>query len=201
MTRFIFLSASIPDPERDRRYYSTMDPIAIRDAARALATVVLPHATLFWGGHPSITPLIRVVAESLGITTPNRVRLFQSAWFSDRLPADNAAFESYEIIPSRDSRSKSIANMRERMLTAARFDAAIFLGGMEGVETEFDMFRERHPSAGVYPVASTGAAALLLYRRERERLKLTSELLDNYAYPSLFRRLLGLPLAGSPVTQ
>jgi hypothetical protein len=193
VSRSIFLSASIPDAHRDPRYFSTMDLIAIRDAARALATVVLPHATLFWGGHPSITPLVRVVAESTGLTGTDRVRLFQSAWYSDQLPTDNAAFEAYQLTPRRATKPESIAAMREQMLGAAEFDAAIFIGGMEGVEVEFDMFRKRHPTAGVFPIASTGGAALILYERERERLKLASDLLDDYAYPSLFRRLLDLP--------
>ena len=60
----IFLSASIPSPERDRKYYDTADIVAIRDAVRALATVVIPKAHLIWGGHPSITPLIRFVMEN-----------------------------------------------------------------------------------------------------------------------------------------
>ena len=59
----IFLSASIPFPERDRKFYDTADIVAIRDAVRALATVVIPRAHLVWGGHPSITPLIRFVLE------------------------------------------------------------------------------------------------------------------------------------------
>jgi hypothetical protein len=134
-----------------------MDVVAIRDAARALATVVLPHATLFWGGHPSITPLIRVIAESTGLTGTDRVRLFQSAWFSAELPQDNAAFESYELTPRLATKDASVAAMRERILEAATFDAAIFIGGMEGVEIEFDMFREHHRGAAVFPVASTGA--------------------------------------------
>jgi hypothetical protein len=194
MTRSIFLSASIPDPKRHRRYYSTMDVIAIRDAARALATVVLPHATLYWGGHPSITPLIRVVAESMELTGNDRVRLFQSAWFSEQLPTDNAAFESYELTERKATLADSVAAMRDRMLGAAQFDAAIFIGGMEGVEVEFAMFRERHPNARVYPIASTGAAALRLFEQEGQRLELPSALLDDYAYPSLFRRLLELPV-------
>lgn len=55
----IFLSASIPLPERDEKYIGTADIIAIRDAVIALTTVVLPHHRLIWGGHPSITPLIK----------------------------------------------------------------------------------------------------------------------------------------------
>lgn len=189
----IFLSASVPDPKRHERYYTTADVVAIRDAVRAVATVVLPHASLHWGGHPAITPLIRVVAESVGITGTDRIRLFQSEWFTAALPKDNAAFESYELTPRRDTLDESIEVMRHVMLDSAEFDAAIFIGGMEGVEVEFDLFRRRHPTAPVFPVASTGAAARIVYEREREGLHLPAELERDYAYPSMFRRLLALP--------
>lgn len=63
----IFLSASIPFPDRDKRFYDTSDIIAIRDSVRALATVVIPHAKLIWGGHPAITPLIRFVMSATKI--------------------------------------------------------------------------------------------------------------------------------------
>ena len=167
-----------------------MDVIAIRDAVRALATVVLPDACLIWGGHPSITPLIRVVAESVGIMGGPHVRLFQSAWFSEVFPEDNAAFEQYELTPAQTTLEASIAVMRETMLSVANFDAAIFVGGMEGVEVEFEMFKKMHSDAKVFPVASTGAAAKIVYDRYRNKLELPVNLETNFAYPSLFRSLL-----------
>ena len=190
----IFLSASVPDPKRHKRYHSTADVVAIRDAVRAIATVALPHASLHWGGHPAITPLVRVVAESVGITGADRVRLFQSRWFSDVLPEDNAAFERYELTPREATLAESLATMRKAMLDSAAFDAGVFIGGMEGVEEEFALFRARHPDAAVLPVATTGAAARIVYERERDRLNLPAALAHNYAYPSLFRQLLRLPL-------
>jgi hypothetical protein len=62
MTFAVFLSASVPDPKRDPKYYRTADVTAIRDAVRALVTIVLPKARLVWGGHPAITPPVRVIA-------------------------------------------------------------------------------------------------------------------------------------------
>lgn len=193
----IFLSASVPLPERHERYYETSDVIAIRDAVRALATVVLPYAELHWGGHPSITPLIRVVAQDIGVTDAAHIYLYQSAFFSDVLPTDNAAFERFVLTeaapadsPTRDA---SLAQMRQTMIGATRFDAGIFIGGMEGVEDEFDLFRQRNPNAALLPIASTGAAAQLIYEREREFLSLPQELRTEYSYPTLFRRLIGLP--------
>jgi hypothetical protein len=188
-----FLSASVPDPKRHPRYHTTADIIAIRDSVRALATVVLPHASISWGGHPAITPLIRVVAESVGVTGADRVKLYQSAWFNTELPSDNAAFEKYVLTPKMETLDASLRVMRERMLADVAFDAAIFIGGMEGVEEEFQMFRRLHPGAKTFPVASTGAAAALIYEREMGLLRFPTALKDNFAYPTLFRRLLDLP--------
>jgi hypothetical protein len=61
----IFLSASIPLPERHPKYYETADLIAIRDAVIALASIALPNHRIIWGGHPSITPLIYYVIERM----------------------------------------------------------------------------------------------------------------------------------------
>ena len=45
----VFLSASIPDQSRHPKYYATADVIAIRDAVRALATVVIPNSKISMG--------------------------------------------------------------------------------------------------------------------------------------------------------
>lgn len=192
--KHIFLSASIPDQRRSPRYYASADLVAIRDAVRALATVVLPHATLYWGGHPAITPLIRAVADSMGLTGSHRVQLFQSAWFSEEFPADNAALEAYVLTAKMRTRRESLKEMREVMLRSAGFDAGIFIGGMSGVEEEFRLYRRHHPDAQVLPIASTGAAASILYERLKTKLALSPDLANNYAYPTLFRTLLDLPI-------
>ena len=41
----------------------------------------------------------------------------------------------------------SLAKMRGAMIGARNFDAAVFLGGMEGVEIEYDIFRRLHPTS------------------------------------------------------
>jgi hypothetical protein len=188
--RSIFLSASVPLPDRDPRYYDTADVISIRDAVRAVAAVVLPHAELHWGGHPSITPLIRSVAEDVGLLSSVHVNLYQSAYFIGQLPAENEVFERITMVPAMNTREASLEEMRRVMLSAARFDAAIFIGGMEGVEDEFSLFRSAYPGITALPIASTGAAARVLYDRHREELKLPSSLVNEYTYPSLFRRLI-----------
>lgn len=190
----IFLSASVPDQKRDPRYYDSADVIAIRDATRALATVVLPYSSLVWGGHPAITPMIRIIAESLGVNVQERVTLYQSRYFEEMFPDDNRAFARVVLTPNVDGdRTKSLRAMRHTMLDKKNhhFHAGVFIGGMEGVEDEFAMFSELQPEAIRLPVASTGAAALIIYNRIAD--KYPSELLNDLGYISLFRRLLKFP--------
>jgi hypothetical protein len=39
------------------------------------------------------------------------------------------------------------------------FGAAVFIGGMEGLFEEVELFKKLHPGAPIIPVASTGGAA------------------------------------------
>jgi hypothetical protein len=189
----LFLSASVPLPDRDPRYHDTADVIAIRDAVRALTTTVLPHAQLHWGGHPSITPLIKAVAQDVGLLGTTHVHLYQSEYFRPVMPEENDAFEQIVFVPAGTTRESSLEEMRRIMMTSVKYDAAIFIGGMEGVEDEFKLFRSLYPDAPVYPVASTGAAARVLYERDRKSLDLPVSLSTDYAYASMFRDVLAIP--------
>lgn len=184
----IFLSASIPDPERDRIYYDTADIVAIRDAVRALATVIIPHSKLVWGGHPSITPLIRYVLQRLGRNVQDHVILYQSLFFERGFIDDNEAFEHVIYTEKYPTRKESISYMRQRMLSEHKFDAAVFIGGMEGIRDEYEIFKEKHPNALIIPVASTGAAAKILH--ERLDAPYGEKLKNDYAYMALFREIL-----------
>jgi SLOG cluster3 family len=77
--------------------------------------------------------------------------------------------------------------MRRRMIRREPFTAGVFIGGMEGVEIEYIMFRNEHPTAKLLPVASTGGAALEIFKREPT---FSPMLKSDLAYPSLFRKLL-----------
>lgn len=184
----IFLSASIPIEGRNPKYFVTADVIAIRDAVRALATVVIPNSKLVWGGHPAITPLIRYVMGRMKSSLKDHVTLYQSNFFRAYFPEDNLAFENVEIVRENIDRESSLRDMRMKMLTNHQYSAGIFIGGMEGVEDEFHVFRELHRDARLLPVASTGAAARILY--DSIEPKLDKRLLDDYAYMALFKDLL-----------
>ncbi|HMV09413.1 MAG TPA: hypothetical protein PK325_07135 [Cyclobacteriaceae bacterium] len=184
----VFLSASIPYPDRDRKFYDTADIISIRDAVRALATVVIPKAHLVWGGHPSITPLIRFIVERMNVNLRNHVTLYQSLFFEEYFPSDNFLFENIVLTERRGNREESLKLMRNKLIGENDFKVGIFIGGMEGINDEYLIFKEKHPSALILPIASTGAAASFLYESQPEIFDI--RLKSDYAYMSLFRDLL-----------
>lgn len=183
----IFLSASIPLPERDPRYYETADVIAIRDAVIALCSTVLPNYRLIWGGHPSITPLVNYVLQKLNMEVQDHVLLYQSKFFEKFYPEDNNKFENVILTPVSEERDLSLRTMRELMLGGKEFAAGIFIGGMEGVEDEYKMFKKFHPNAIIIPLASTGAAAKIIYENSINKNK---RFLTDYAFSSTFQEFL-----------
>jgi len=171
----IFLSASIPDPKRDPSYSQGVDVIAICEAICALAEVVLPRQALHFGGHPAISPLIGMVARALdqSESTPggghfDAVTIYQSEFFRRDVPSSSLAFPRIQWTPNvGNDREESLERMRRRMLDPSlhgpAYSAAFFVGGMEGIEAEFDLFRKLQPHAAFWPIASTKGAAAKLY--------------------------------------
>ncbi len=212
----IFLSASIPLPDRHPKYYDTADMIAIRDAVIALTSIALPKHRIIWGGHPSITPLIYYVIERMILNNLKRddweielsenekelingdlkmqiqehVTLYQSLYFKDRFPEDNDKFENIVFTENIGDIPSSIQHMRYRMLIENKFAAAVFIGGMDGIEVEFKMFRELHPDALLLPIASTGAATEIVYNNLLPDEYKNERLVKDYGYMSLFQKLL-----------
>ncbi len=186
----IFLSASIPLPEKDQEFVETADIIAIRDAVIALTTVVLPKHRIIWGGHPSITPLIYYVMQKLKLNIQEHVKLYQSLYFEKELPIDNKQFKDIDFTEDTGDEKSSIQIMRVKMLTDHRFEAGIFIGGMKGIKEEFNMFKEMHPHALLLPIASTGAATKIVYDSLLPEKFKNERLLKDYGYMSLFQELL-----------
>jgi len=196
----IFLSASVPRPDRDEKYWKTARPYEIRLAVTALVTAALGRRILVWGGHPSITPLVKAAANRLGVEYDGWVRLFQSRMFDGRYPTDNRRFENNidYVDPvlrrgerrngEKYDREASLLKMRRRMIKNEEFDyqAGFFIGGMEGVENEFEMFRSFHPKRPVYPIPNTGGAAKILYRGLAVKPELGGD------YLTLFHACLGI---------
>ncbi|KKB51180.1 hypothetical protein HMPREF1212_01910 [Parabacteroides sp. HGS0025] len=186
----IFLSASIPIEEGNEKYFKTADVIAIRDSVLALASVALPKYKLIWGGHPSITPLIANILQHSGFDIQSSVTLYQSMYFEKFFPLENESVA--HIIKTKDlgDKTSSIEDMRKHMLGDNEFYAGIFIGGMKGVEDEYKMFTQLHPKAKVFPMASTGAAAKIIYDKYFGGQE--PQLRTNLAYSSLFKDLLNL---------
>ncbi len=189
----IFLSASIPLADRDPKYFDTADNTAIRDAVIAVARIVLPKAELVWGGHPSITPLIKLVLEKQQLKVKDHVTLYQSNFFAKFFPPENEYVEKIIRTNTLQDRASSLQLMREEMIIKNDFCAAIFIGGMEGVEDEYKLFKEAHPDVPVFPIASTGAASRILYFKDH----FTNErLLTDFCYLPLFAELFEAILDG-----
>ena len=184
----IFLSASIPFTERNKKYINTCDVTSIRDAVIALTSVVIKDYRLIWGGHPAITPVISRVLNILEYNVSEHVMLYQSKWFVEQFPKENKDMPKVVLTEKKDSLEESLLEMRNKMIGNNEFMAAFFIGGMEGVEIEYDMFKQFHPDTPMFPIASTGAAAKILFNKHKNEYDI--ELENNLAYMSLFREII-----------
>jgi hypothetical protein len=161
----VFLSASVPVVGRGT-FHETADPFLIQTAVRELVTSVIGHLRIVWGGHPAITPMVWAICEDLGVKYADAVVLYQSRFFEAQFPAENARFGNVVLIdPVTGDREASLRRMREAMLSRPDLTAAVFIGGMEGVAEEYEMFRRFHPDAVVLPLSAPGGAARLLAER------------------------------------
>lgn len=161
----IFLSASVPLIGRGT-YHETASPFLIQCAVRELVIAVVRQHKIVWGGHPAITPMIWSICEDLDIDYSKSVVLYQSKFFEDRYPEENDRFHNVvftDAVP--DDKDASLLFMREKMLSRKDLVAAVFIGGMEGVEAEHEIFKRFHPNTKVLPVPSPGGAALNLAKK------------------------------------
>jgi hypothetical protein len=182
--RRIFLSASVPVAGRGD-YHQTANPFLIQFAVRELLTVCLGRRLLVWGGHPAITPMVWAVCEDLGIEYAKAVILYQSRLFEDAFPDENARFGNVVFIDAVEGdRAKNLAHMRIEMLSGT-FDAAVFIGGMDGVIDEYQLFQKMHPNAKVLAVRSPGGAAMKLADR-------LGQIDDRIDFARLFHEELGI---------
>jgi hypothetical protein len=187
----IFLSASVPMIGRGS-YHETADPFLIQCAVRELVIAVINTQQIIWGGHPAITPMIWSICEDLGIDYAKSVVLYQSLFFEDRFPDENKLFGNVVFVDAvQNDREASLLRMREAMLSRSDLTAAVFIGGMEGVEAEFDLFVRFHPAAKTVCVAAPGGAARQLAERIGVSQKSASFSVD-------FARLFHSELPASP---
>lgn len=188
----IFLSAGVPTADRNPVYYETADVIAIRDSVIALASTVLATNDyhLIWGGQPAITPLIALVLERFNLKMSDRVTLYQSYEFERFFPKENEDVGHIVYTEKKESRADSLLFMREQMIGQHDYEAAVFIGGMEGIQDEYEIFKRYHSNALCLPIASTGAAARILY--DQHPGEFNEKLLTELSYTSLFKEMLGV---------
>ncbi len=191
----IFLSASVPLVGRGT-YHETANPFLIQCAVRELVIAVIRQHKIVWGGHPAITPMIWAICEDLGVDYAKSVVLYQSMFFADSFPEENKHFQNVvftDAVPN--DRAASMLVMREKMLSRSDLSAAVFIGGMDGVEAEHKLFRRFHPTAKVLAVSSPGGAALNL---AKDYGYFTGDALGDVDFAQLFHAHLVLPLGDNP---
>jgi hypothetical protein len=158
MSGRIFLSASVPRPDRGT-FHESADPFLIQFAVRELLTIALGRRRIVWGGHPAITPMVLAVCEDLGVQYEKAVSLYMSRFFMDQFPDEHHRFSNVTLVNAvNNDREQSLEKLRREMLSGD-FEASVFIGGMEGIFAEHDLFTSMHPNSVVLPLYAPGGAA------------------------------------------
>jgi hypothetical protein len=168
----------------------------IREAILALVAVWVPDGELVFGGHPAISPLVEHASRSLGAI--EHVHIFQSEFFRDKVPPEAQLFPNLHWTPvvraaALLDESASLSLMRKQMiLFRPNYHAAVFIGGMDGLFEEQQIFATAHSSAHLFPIASTGAAAEDLWKQNvgPKQQPIRDALRSSIDYRKLFRDLL-----------
>ena len=184
--RDVFLSASVPGPN-DEPYCKSANPLLIHSAIRSLCTFAFGRKRIVWGGHPAITPMMWAACENLGVDYAKTVHLYQSRFFPvEMYPEENSFFRNVTYIKAEGDLKASLAKMREAMIASHDFEAGVFVGGKDGVEVEFEIFRDTHPDANVIILPSTGGAAKLLGERYPQLSGPAGDFVDFISYMAKF---------------
>ena len=188
----IFLSASFPSGERGQAF-EPYDPSAIADAVSVFTRAILEaNGRLAFGGHPTITPLVSMIARELSVQ--ESLFVYQSEWFVDQIVPEigQIGLENRGTIvwtPRADTQPESLRVMRHEMIDASReYVAALFIGGMEGIRDEYDLVRERSRRTPCIPITGPGGAAANLPADDCVALGL-AHVHQSRAYPFLALRV------------
>jgi hypothetical protein len=180
----VFLSAGIPS-KTELPWGATADPMLIHSAVRSLCALVFGHKRIVWGGQPAITPMMWAACENLGIDYAKTVHLYQSRFFADAFPEENALFNNVTFVDAGPDRASSLSSMRKEMFKN-EFEAGVFIGGKDGILDEFDLFRAANPKAGVVVLTSTGGAAKELGEKYPELSAPGGDFIDYLSYMAGF---------------
>jgi hypothetical protein len=195
--KVVFLSASFPSRERNEHFFETADPDEITLALVATCRAVFATGgRLVFGGHPSVTPLIMMVAEEYlpeGIEDRRTLRsngravviAYQSESFRAATSESTRNLEEWGLgelrwVEARGEEPRftskgtlvhgsadfALQAMREQMLRETKPVAAIFIGGMEGIHDEAATFRRICEGRPLYFIGAPGGAARELAQKE-----------------------------------
>lgn len=183
----IFLSASAPVPGRGD-FYKTADPFLIQLAVRELVILLMnSRRRLVWGGHPAITPMIWAVCEDLNVDYAKSVILYQSQYFEDLFPEENERFRNVVYVKRELDMADSLTAMRREMIQRPDIEGAVFIGGMDGLFEELEIYQELHPERPIVPVMATGGAAAIL----GEKLDISDPRFSSLDFVDLYISTLG----------
>jgi hypothetical protein len=157
IVKSIFLSASISDPT-DKKAVPA-DPLMIHAAVRSFLALVLGRRRIVWGGHPSITPMVRAACSNLSLDYLDCVTLYQSEFFLEKFPRDNDVFRDIIIVPKGVDKKASLKAMRTAMFKENEFESAVFIGGMAGITDEYQLLHTLQPDSTLVPLFGTGGVA------------------------------------------
>ena len=187
----LLLSASVPSDKRDERFTKIKNAqIQIEEAVIGLSrNIFSAGGKIIFGGHTSISPLVAMVATEYSVNKEienskrkereeKAINIFQSKAYEAVIPKETTSlFElGYSQIIWTDAKNgeefnpkiqktaqchKSLEFMRREMMKG-KIDALVCIGGMEGVELEFAIFRELHPTKPIFILKTTGGACKVL---------------------------------------
>ncbi len=187
----VLLSASVPSDKRNEKYTKIKDAqIQIEEAVIGLSrNIFQAGGKIIFGGHPSISPLVAMIAteyksnkeiENLKRADNKKkaITIFQSRAYEKVIPKETTSLFDlgYCDIIWTDAKNEeefnpkiqdvpqceaSLEFMRRAMMKGA-IDALVCIGGMEGLELEFELFRNIHPTKPIFILGTTGGASKIL---------------------------------------
>ncbi|MFC5410849.1 hypothetical protein ACFPMF_16125 [Larkinella bovis] len=199
----IFLSASIPRhvPEKDPKYVKIDSDAApkIEQAIVSLArTVFFEGGQLVFGGHPTIAPLVALVAAEYSSPTLSAedsdwkpIIIYQSRVYENELPDETWRLfrlgyaeirwteeqNDNELVAGfKHKHANSLTHLRTRLINETKPDAIVCIGGMEGVEHELTLFSTQRINFKKYVLGSTGGAAFIISKNPTPFLSTNDEL-------------------------
>jgi hypothetical protein len=171
--RSVVLAASYPM----REYRAQSDSHEIAAAVKALAGAVFQNGwSLVFGGHPTISPLILMIAREYD--RKDRVIIYQSAYFANHIgPATRSLVSEHygrmvlipnvpseppppaeeELDPTKCPRSLTL--MRENMMQHPGITAIVLIGGDTGLQEELRLFAQKHKDRPMIPIGRPGGMA------------------------------------------